>query len=148
MSRSSAGIILHCSIGNCSQCSHYIFAVFPLTETWAFALLRFSFACFCFSQLLSNDQMSLAQTQYHPLARRDAPAEDRRPEGEGANIDRRLVPYHGKCRRIQSRIEFIYLYIYIYVRYTVLFVTACGVWVLGKRLTKAITKVQKAARQK
>ena len=42
-----------------------------------------------------------------PLAGREAPAEGRRPEGEGANIDRRLVPYHGKSRRIQSRIEFI-----------------------------------------
>ena len=31
------------------------------------------------------------------------------------NIDRRLVPYHGKCKRIQSRIEFIYIYIYIYI---------------------------------
>ena len=31
----------------------------------------------------------------------------RRPEGEGANLDRRLVPYHGKCMRIQSHIEFI-----------------------------------------
>ena len=51
----------------------------------------------------------------YPLARRKAPAEARRPEGEGANIDRRLVPYHGKCRRIQSRIEFIYLFIYIYM---------------------------------
>ena len=55
-------------------------------------------------------------------------------------------------RGLQSRIEFfylfIYLYIYIYVRYTVPFVTACGGWVLDKRLTKAITKVQKAARQK
>ena len=34
------------------------------------------------------------------------------PEGEGANIDRRLVPYHAKCMRIQSRIEFIYIYIF------------------------------------
>ena len=51
----------------------------------------------------------------NPLAQRFAPAEGRRPEGEGANIDRRLVPYHGKCRRIQSRIEFIYLYIYMMV---------------------------------
>ena len=42
----------------------------------------------------------------NPLARREAFAAGRRPEG--ANIDRRLVPYHGKCRRIQSRIEFIY----------------------------------------
>ena len=38
----------------------------------------------------------------------------------------------------------VYLFIYLYG--TVLFVTACGGWVLG--LTKAITKVQKAARQK
>ena len=45
----------------------------------------------------------------------EAEAEGRRPEGEGANIDRRLVPYHGKSRRIQSRIEFIYLYIYMSV---------------------------------
>ena len=45
----------------------------------------------------------------NPLARREAPAEGRTPEGEGANIDRRLVPYHGKCRRIQPRIEFIHL---------------------------------------
>ena len=40
-----------------------------------------------------------------PLARREAPAEGRSPEGEGANIDRRLVPYHAKCMQIQSRIE-------------------------------------------
>ena len=38
--------------------------------------------------------------------------------------------------------------VYTYVRYTVLFAPACKVWVLGKRFTKAITKVQKAARQK
>ena len=48
---------------------------------------------------------------YYPLARREAPAEGRRPEG--ANIDRRLVLYHAKYKRIQSRIEFIYLYICI-----------------------------------
>ena len=47
---------------------------------------------------------------YIPLARHEAPAEARRPEGESANIDRRLVPYHAKSKRIQSRIEFIYLY--------------------------------------
>ena len=41
------------------------------------------------------------------------PLEARRPEGEGANIDRPLVPYHAKCERIQSRIEFIYLYIFM-----------------------------------
>ena len=50
-----------------------------------------------------------------PLARREAPAEGRMPEGEGANIDRRLVPYHGKSMRIQSHIEFIYIYIFIYI---------------------------------
>ena len=52
---------------------------------------------------------------FNPLARREAPAEGRRSEGEGANIDRRLVPYHGKCKRIQSHIEFIYIYIFIYI---------------------------------
>ena len=36
---------------------------------------------------------------------RPARSAGRRPEGEGANLDRRLVPYHGKCKRIQSRIE-------------------------------------------
>ena len=54
----------------------------------------------------------------HPLARRQAPAEGRRPEGEGANIDRRLVPYDVKCKRIQSRIEFIYIYIYLFISST------------------------------
>ena len=28
-------------------------------------------------------------------------------EGEGVNLDRCLVPCHGKCKQIQSRIEFI-----------------------------------------
>ena len=51
----------------------------------------------------------------YPLARREAPAEGRRPEGEGANIDRGLVPYDAKCKRIQSHIEFIYIYIYIFI---------------------------------
>ena len=50
-----------------------------------------------------------------PLTRREAPADGRRLEGEGANIDRRLVPYHVKCMRIQSRIEFIYIYIYLFI---------------------------------
>ena len=34
---------------------------------------------------------------FNPLAQREAPAEGRKPEGEGANLDRRLVPYHEKC---------------------------------------------------
>ena len=79
-----------------------------------------------------------------PLTRREAPADGRRLEGEGANIDRRLVPYHVKCMRIQSRIEFIYIYIYLFICINGLFGTACEGWVLGKRLRKAITKVQKA----
>ena len=37
----------------------------------------------------------------------------RRPEGEGANLDRRLVPYYGKCKRIQLHMEFIYIFICI-----------------------------------
>ena len=36
----------------------------------------------------------ITQFQDYPLARREAPAEGRRPEGEGANLDRHLVPYH------------------------------------------------------
>ena len=47
----------------------------------------------------------------YPLARREAPDEGRRPAGDGANFVRCLVPYHGKCKRIQSRIESIYLFI-------------------------------------
>ena len=44
----------------------------------------------------------------YALARREAQAKGRRPEAEGANMDLPLVPYHGTCKRIQSRIEFIY----------------------------------------
>ena len=44
------------------------------------------------------------------------------PEGEGANIDRRLVPYHAKCMRIQSRIEFIYIYIYLFIYIFIYFI--------------------------
>ena len=40
------------------------------------------------------------------------------------------------------------LYIYIYASTAVIFATACEGWVLGTRLRKAITKVQKAAKQK
>ena len=42
----------------------YIFARFALIATWPSALPQFAFACFCFCQLLSNDRMSSAQTQY------------------------------------------------------------------------------------
>ena len=38
----------------------------------------------------------------------------RRPAGEGANIDRRLVPYTRDAMRTKSRIEFIYLYIQLF----------------------------------
>ena len=50
-----------------------------------------------------------------PLARREAPTAGRRPVGEGANIDRRLVPYTRDAMRTKSRIEFIYLFIYLYI---------------------------------
>ena len=43
------------------------------------------------------------------LPPRPAQSASQRSPGEGANLDRRLV-HHGKCKRIQSRIEFIYLY--------------------------------------
>ena len=45
----------------------------------------------------------------HPLARREAPTAGRKPAGEGANINRRLVPYTRDAMRTKSRIEFIYL---------------------------------------
>ena len=51
----------------------------------------------------------------YPLARRKAPTAGRRPVGEGANIDRRLVPYTRDAMRTKSRIEFIYLFIYLYI---------------------------------
>ena len=63
-------------------------------------------------QCEQNLALSLFIYLYIPLARRESPAEVRRPEGEGANIDRRLVPYHGKSMRIQSHIEFIYIYMH------------------------------------
>ena len=50
------------------------------------------------------------------------------PEGEGANIDRRLVPYHAKCMRIKSHIEFVYLFIYIYASTVVLMRAALEFW--------------------
>ena len=46
------------------------------------------------------------QLNFNPLDRHKAPT-----EVEGANIDQRLVPFHGKCKR---------LFIYLYVRYAVL----------------------------
>ena len=49
-------------------------------------------------------------------------------DGEGANIDRRFVPYHAKCMRIQSHIEFIYLYIYIYASTVLLMRAALEFW--------------------
>ena len=55
-----------------------------------------------------------------PLARREAPTAGRRPVGEGANIDRRLVPYTRDAMRTKSRIEFIYIFIYIYASTAVL----------------------------
>ena len=42
---------------------------------------------------------------FNPLARRETPAEGQRPEGEGANIDRRLVPYHKMQANPQPRTQ-------------------------------------------
>ena len=62
-----------------------------------------------------------------PLARREAPAEDRRPEGEGANIDRRLVPLSREMHAnpISHRV---YLFIYIYASTVVLMRAALEFW--------------------
>ena len=95
---------------------------------------------------VKQGESNLASSLYiYPLARRDAPAEGRRSEGEGANLDRRLVPYHGKRKRIQSRIEFIYIYIHLFIYLFICIngrpfcagVRRLGIcWVLGKRLRK------------
>ena len=61
----------------------------------------------------AKEQKKPTQLLNHP----EAPA-----EGEGANLDRRLVPYHGKCKRIQSRIELIYnIYIYLFIPSTAVY---------------------------
>ena len=62
---------------------------------------------------MSHDLTKTGSISVYPLAWHEAPAEGRRPNGKDANLDRRLVPYHAKCMRIQSHIEFIYLYICI-----------------------------------
>ena len=49
------------------------------------------------------------------LSPRSAQSADRRPAGEGANIDRRLVPYTRDAMRTKSHIEFIYLFIYLFI---------------------------------
>ena len=56
-----------------------------------------------------------SESYYSPLARCKAPAPGQRPTGEGANIDRHLVPYTRDAMRTKSRIEFIYLFIYLYI---------------------------------
>ena len=51
-----------------------------------------------------------------PLARREAPTAGRRPAGEGANIDRRLVPnMRDACEPNLASSLFIYLFIYLYI---------------------------------
>ena len=47
-----------------------------------------------------------------PSPQGEAPAAGQRPKGQGANIDRLLVPYHAKYKQIQSYIEFIYIYMH------------------------------------
>ena len=65
---------------------------------------------------MKQGESNLASSLYiYPLARCEAPTAGRGPAGEGANIDRRLVPYTRDAMRIKSRIEFIYLYIYLYI---------------------------------
>ena len=64
----------------------------------------------------------------NPLARCEAPTAGQRPAGEGANIDRRLVPYTRDEMRTKSRIEFIYLYTYIYASTVVLMRAALEFW--------------------
>ena len=45
-----------------------------------------------------TDHPAMFRLLIYPNARPEAPAEDRRPEGEGNNIDWHLVHYHGKWK--------------------------------------------------
>ena len=78
--------------------------------------------------IMLNDFVCIRTFDVNPLARRDAPTAGRRPAGEGANIERRLVPYTRDAMRTKSRIEFIYLYIYIYASTVVLMRAALEFW--------------------
>ena len=89
-------------------------------STVSFSLLVI---CYVIHSSKKREDVILYYTTLHCFNQSPRPARStsQRPEGKGANIDRRFLPYHGKCKRIQSRIEFVYLFISIYVRYTVLF---------------------------
>ena len=86
----------------------FISCLYLLAEVFIKAMKVFSNFLFAASKV-KFQQHFLTIVISSPLARREVPVEGRRPEGEGAHIDRHLVPYHGKmkCKRIQSRIEFI-----------------------------------------
>ena len=51
---------------------------------------------FNFVNLISNINKQAELTQN--LSPRPAQSACRRPEGEGTNIDQRLLPFHGKCK--------------------------------------------------
>ena len=78
------------------------------------------------------DAIKTYSTAHYPLARREAPVDGRRPDGEGANIDQRLVTYDAKCKRIQSHIEFICIYIYIFICINGLLMRGIGKFGPGK----------------
>ena len=69
----------------------------------------------CFIFLANFIVFVLHSNEFYPLARREAATAGRRPAGEGANIDWRLVPYMRDAMRTKSCIEFIYLFIYLYI---------------------------------
>ena len=60
------------------------------------------------------DDVKVSEFAVHFLFFVPSPGAKRRPRAKGANIDRRLVPYDAKCKRIQSRIKIIYIYTYLY----------------------------------
>ena len=59
-------------------------------------------------------------------------------QGEGANIDRRLVPYTRDEMRTKSRIEFIYIFIYIYASTAVLMRARIGILALVNSLKQKL----------
>ena len=72
---------------------------------------------------------------FSPLARRKAPAEGQRPEGEGANLDRHLIPYYvkqGESNLVSS------LYIYLFICINRVLMRGIGILALANSLRQKL----------
>ena len=118
-----------------------LLSIRPFSHPFEFG---FCLAAFCTFVIASLKRLPSTQPSHAVKKKTDVDAynyplvdaynypEGRRPEGEGANINRLLVPYHAKCKRIQSRIEFIYIYIYIFICINGLLMRGIGKFGPGK----------------